>query len=510
MNTLTATNWVLVGLCCAVCPVFIISGIYRFRKAGTRYGLRHVQVRRPRIITYIGLWSLFHLIFERPFSSYYVHGWMPNTEFSRFVYLCLPALPMISFYLVLRVWLVYRECVLHSPGEEVLDLLGLDQGKKYKPQARVSIHRFAVSEAKTRNFGSGMTENMTQVLLAIPCLLYMIIHLMVVVLFGDTFQASILTSCVFVWCPLIAVLFLLAHLPWDKNFKLKAELVYIVGFLVFSVLVTAIVNVIISDFVIRYFCHSLCMVLFVTIAFFIQTHGVLYALNDHNVIATDAQAARMSMVQQQQTKMKTALSNAEGFAHFQDFLRGEFSTENLKFFVEVTKFRKIVKSWLEQTKGTDYVKSSLDKNEFDDMEFKWVVMPDDFQHFFVKMYAKYIFENYVSQVKSIAPLNIPSVMRKQLEQNVEFLEGEELYDVFDQCQNESWLLMTDTFRRFERTEDFVSLLGAHDSTSFSMSRKSQKIRPHVSTTSTISLKSQLVSVKSHLSKQNSDLVVENF
>jgi len=468
-------------------------------------------VRRPRIITYIGLWSLIHLIFERPFSTYYVHGWMPNTEFSRFVYLCLPALPIISFYMVLRVWLVYQECVLHSPGEEVLDLLGMDgeKAKKYKPQDRVSIHRFAVSEAKSKNFGSGISETMTQVLLAIPCLLYMIIHLMVVVLFGDTFQASILTSCVFVWMPLMAVFFLLVQLPWDKNFKLKSELVCVVSFLVFSVLITAIVNVAISDFVVRYFAHSVCMVLFITIAFFIQTHGVLYVLDDHVVIAKDTQASRMSMVQQQQCKMKTTLSNSEGFAHFQDFLRGEFSTENLKFFVEVSKFRKIVKSWLEQTRGTEYVKNQLANNEFDGMQFKWVVMPDDFQHFFVKMYAKYIFENYVSQHKSIAPLNIPSVMRKQLEHNVEFLEGEELYDVFDQCQNEAWLLMTDTFRRFERSEDFVSLLGAHESTSFSMSRKSQKIRPHMSTTSTISLKSQLVSVKT-LSNKNSDLLVENF
>eukprot|EP00493_Phyllostaurus_siculus_P022390 UN22722 len=89
-----------------------------------------------------------------------------------------------------------------------------------------------------------------------------------------------------------------------------------------------------------YFIHSMLIAFFLTISFSIQTHIVLYIVNHSNI--GDLENQRKASINNEDKMFMDTLQSRKAFLQFQDFIRKEYATENLKCFVEICKYKRVV------------------------------------------------------------------------------------------------------------------------------------------------------------------------
>eukprot|EP00493_Phyllostaurus_siculus_P021433 UN21760 len=101
---------------------------------------------------------------------------------------------MICFYGILRIWLLHYETFMND--DEMAHLfarrISSRQTNRNSDSGRISIHRFAVDDGVPPFFRAKFRE----ILLAIPCLLYLVIHLGITTHYSKSLKSSTLLSAI--------------------------------------------------------------------------------------------------------------------------------------------------------------------------------------------------------------------------------------------------------------------------------------------------------------------------
>lgn len=472
-----------------LCCIVIYSGIYVFDKANEHKSYRHVHIRRPFIVRWICLASILHLLFERPFQFLFATGTIPKNLLTRLLYNVLPMLPTICFLGCYRAVLLYMDIMTNSvsTGSDIAKSLGiLRRASDLPPNSsensrrpsffnrRQSTRSNTVSYNDTpRRFlidddGASetiFTEQFTMIVLGIPCLLYIVIHLGLIYFVGEEeTNSSIVISLCCVLLPIFLSAFLLFKIPETSDpFMLKSEMLSICISLLICVIISLVCGVFITNEGLVFFLNTTIVTISITSCCVAQTHGILYAMKEYfgssNPKAIQAANSRNSRSQSLRSKLFEIIENVDGFASFQAHLSDEFSTENLMFFVEICKFRMILKKALEGERDFDKV---YEENDFDVLEFSWVIQPNDFQGFFFKMYALHLFQKYC-QTSSKHQVNLAEKSLTEIKDGLENASYDGLINIFDDAQHECWSLMQDSFRRYVEGDRYARLYPNNES-----------------------------------------------
>jgi len=451
---------IVIGVGSIISTLVIALGARRLMRVEKK-GKRFIQVRRPDIIYKICACTMLHLIFERPFCIAYQMEIVPRTSGTTIIYNLLPMMPCILFLGTLRVWYFYCDkCTSFTEDAKIFTQLGNSSKKeKLGRQSFEGLGQRNSTTWESSGAGHGQSlgstkagEKAVRILLFIPFLLYVLIYFgLLVVMAGEN---QVLTNHISYGCtapPIIVFMILLCKIPSSAcPFHLKSEFISCGATLILMAIFGAISPLFTESENIGFLIRSLIVMVGLTFLCLLQTtiFPIWLDRNSHEDETNPCPLRNDSI----RRSMLSMLHSQKGFRHFQNYLCKEFAQENILFFVEILKFKKI----MQESLGLECKKQTLKvipESDFETLNTDWIKVPKDVQDFFYRMYALHIFQKYCTKL-STTFVHLPEDIKQRIEGNLDDADGVELLQLFQEAQTEIWQVLQDAFRRYKTTQQY--------------------------------------------------------